>query len=71
MSSSDNQSWGNPQIGVFTVLLVIFLIWAFAGGGRHYFRGTGRDLKASVQDAGHDLRQSGRDVASDIRHDVQ
>jgi hypothetical protein len=70
MSASDNQSWGSPQVGIFTVLLVIFVIWAFAGG-RHYFRDTGHDIKTTVQDAGQDLKQSGRDVASDIRHDAQ
>ena len=70
MSTSDNQSWGSPQIGIFTVLLVIFLIWAFAGG-RHFFRNTGADLKASVQDAGQDLKSSGRDLGDSIRRTVQ
>jgi len=70
MSSSNNQSWGNPSIGIFTVLLVIFLIWAFAGD-RHHLRGAARDLKETVQDAGQDLKSSGREVASTIRHEVQ
>jgi len=56
--------------GIFTLLLVIFLIWAFAGD-RHLFRSTGRDIKTTVQDAGQDLKSTGRDVADSIRHTVQ
>ena len=70
MSTSANQSWGSPQIGTLTVLLVIFFIWAFAGGG-HFLRNTGGDLKASVQDAGQDLKSSGRDLGDSIRRTVQ
>jgi len=70
MSTSNSDTWGNGQIGIFTVLLVIFLIWAL-GGGRSFFRHSGRDLKTSVQDAGHDLRSAGRDTASSIRDTVQ
>jgi hypothetical protein len=70
MSTSDNQSWKNGQIGIFTLLLLIFLIWAFAGG-RPIFRSTGRDVKTTVQDAGQDLKSTGRDVADSIRRTVQ
>jgi hypothetical protein len=70
MSASDNQSWGNGPIGIFTLLLIIFFIWVFAGG-RPLFRHTGRDVRDTVHDAGHDLKESGRDVADSIRHDVQ
>ncbi len=70
MSTSANRSWGSPQIGIFTVLLIIFLIWAFAGG-RHFFRSTGSDLKSSVQDAGQDLRSSGRDLGDSVRRTAQ
>ena len=70
MSTLDNQSWGNGQSGIFTLLLVVFLILAFAGG-RHFFHNTGRDLKITVQDAGHDLKSTGRDVAASIRDTVQ
>ena len=70
MGTSNSQSWGNGQIGVFTLLLVIFLIWAFAGG-RHFFHNTGRDIKTTVQDAGQDLKSTGRDAAASIRDTVQ
>ena len=70
MSTSNNQSWGNAQIGVFTLLLVIFLIWAFAGG-RHFFRTQDRILRETVHDAGQDLKATGRDAAASIRDTVQ
>jgi hypothetical protein len=65
-----SQSWGYAPGGVFTLVLVIFLIWALAGG-RPLFRSTGSDIKATVQDAGQDLKSTGRDVASSIRRTVQ
>ena len=70
MSTQTNQSWGNGQIGILTVLLIVFLIWALAGG-RPFFRSTGRDLRSSVQDAGHDLKSAGRDTAASIRDTVR
>jgi hypothetical protein len=70
MSKSNNQSWENGQIGIFTLLLIIFFIWAFAGG-RPFFRDRGRDLRTTVRDAGHDLRSTGRDAAASIRDTVQ
>jgi len=68
MSTSNDQNYA--PISIFTILLVVFLIWVFAGG-RPFFRNTGRDLRTTVHDAGQDLRSSGRDVADNIRHDVQ
>ena len=70
MSQSNNQSWANGPAGVLAVLLVVFFIWAFAGG-RPFFRSTGRDIKTTFQDAGHDLKSTGRDAASSIRDTVQ
>jgi hypothetical protein len=70
MSASNNQSWGNGQVGIFTLLLVIFLIWAFSARG-HFFHNTGRDIKTTLQDAGHDLKSTGRDAAASIRDTVQ
>jgi len=70
MSSTNSQSWGNGQIGLFAVLLIIFFIWAFAGG-RHFFSNSGRDLRTSVHDAGQDLKSTGRDAASSIRDTVR
>jgi len=55
-----SKSWGYTPIGVLTVLLVIFLIWAIAGE-RPLFRRT----------VGDDIRDAGRDVADSIRDAVQ
>lgn len=65
-----SKSWGYAPTGVLTLLLVIFLIWAIAGG-RPLFRSSGQDVKTTVQDAGQDLKAAGRDVADSIRHAVQ
>ena len=54
-----SRSWGYAPTGVLTLLLVVFLIWAIAGG-RPLFRSSGQDLKSA-----------GRDVADSIRHAVQ
>jgi hypothetical protein len=70
MGTSVRQSKGNGAIGIITLLLVIFLIWVLAGG-KPFFRHTGRDLKSTVQDAGHDLKSAGRDAAASIRDAVQ
>jgi hypothetical protein len=57
-------------MGILTLILIIFFIWIFAGG-RQPFRSTGRDIRTTVQDAGHDLKSTGRDMADSIRHSVQ
>ena len=44
-----SKSWGYAPTGALTVLLVIFLVWAIAGG-RPLFRSTvGQDIRS----AGH------------------
>jgi len=58
------------NIGVVTLVLVVLLIWAFAGG-RPFFSSTRSDIKATVQDAGQDLKSAGRDTADSIRRTVQ
>ena len=69
MSTPDNQSWSTP-VSILTVLLIILLIWALAGG-RPFFRHTGRDLRTTVREAGQDLKSTGRDTAASIRDAVQ
>ena len=54
-----SKSWGYVPTGVLTLLLVVFLVWALAGG-RPFFRSSGQDIKSA-----------GRDVADSIRHAVQ
>ncbi len=62
MNTSNDQPWGNAPIGIFTVLVIVLLIWAL-GGGRHFFHNTGQDIKTTVQDAGQDLKSSAQDLS--------
>ena len=57
---SYSKSWGYRPTGVLTVLLVVFLIWAIAGG-RPLFR---HSLRA-------DIRSAGQDVGDSVRRVVQ
>jgi hypothetical protein len=50
-----SRPWGYAPSGIFTLLLVVFLVWAIAGG-RPLFRS-----------AGGDLREAGRNVAASVR----
>ena len=59
-----SKSWGYAPTSVLTVLLVVFLVWAVAGG-RPLFRGSG-----TMHDAGQDLKSAGRDVADSVRRTV-
>ena len=65
-----SKSWGYAPTGVFTVLLLAFLIWAIAGG-RPLFRSSGQNVRSTVEEAGEDLKSAGRDVADSIRDAVQ
>lgn len=58
-----SKSWGYAPTGILTVVLLIFVIWAVAGG-RPLFRNSGRDIGETVQDAG-------RDVAGSFRRTLQ
>jgi len=55
-----SKSWGYVPTGVLSVLLVVFLIWAIAGG-RPLFRSS------SVGDS---IRDAGRDVADTVKDAV-
>lgn len=65
-----SKSWGYAPTGVLTILLVIFLVWAIAGG-RPLFRSSDRDIETTVQDVGQDLKAAGRDVGDSIRRTVE
>ncbi len=58
-----SKPWGFAPTGILTLLLLVFIVWAIAGG-RPLFR-------SSMSDAGHELKAAGRDVAESIRHTVQ
>jgi Protein of unknown function (DUF3309) len=49
-----SKSWGYRPTGVLTVLLVIFLVWAIAGGRPLFRRSLGQDIRS----AGHDVANS-------------
>ena len=55
-----SKSWGYKPTGILTVLLVVFLIWAIAGGRPLFRRSVGQDIKS----AAHDMSDS-------VRHDLQ
>ena len=55
-----SKPWGYRPTGVLTLLLLVFLIWAFASN-RPIFRSS----------LGHDLKATGRDVSESVRHAVQ
>jgi hypothetical protein len=55
-----SKSWGYSPMGILTVLLVVFLIWAIAGG-RPLFRSS----------IGHDIRSAGHDMSDSVRRDVR
>ncbi len=65
-----SKPWGYRPMAVLTLLLIVFLVWAFSGG-RPLFRSTGQDVKTAVQDVGQDLKSAGRNAAESIRHTVQ
>ena len=54
-----SKSWGYRPTGVLTVLLVVFVVWAVAGG-RPLFRNS----------MGHDIRSASQDVGDSVRHDL-
>ncbi len=53
-----SKPWGYRPTGVLTVLLVVFLIWAIAGGRPLFRRTVGQDIRA----VGHDVADSVRDA---------
>ena len=60
-----SSSFGYVPTAVLTFLLVVFVIWAVAGG-RPLFRSSG-----TLHDVGQDLKSAGRDAADSIRHAVK
>jgi len=48
---SYSKSWGYRPTGILTVLLVVFLVWAIAGGRPLFRHSIGHDIRS----AGHDL----------------
>ena len=61
--------WGYTPTSILSIILVMFLIWAIAGG-RPLFRSSG-NIQRTVENAGQDLKSAGRDVADSIRDTVK
>jgi len=61
-----SRSWGYGPMGVFGLLLAIFLIWAITTD-RPLFRSSERGLENAVSDVGRDLKDAGRNVADSVR----
>jgi len=64
-----SKSWGYAPSGVFTVLLIVFFIWALSAD-RPLFSRSGDNIESAVQEAGSDIKAAGRDVADSIRDTV-
>ena len=65
-----SKSWGYTPTGIATLILVVFLVWAIAGG-RPIFRSSGRDLSSTAQDLGQDIKTASRDAADSVKRAVQ
>ncbi len=67
-----NRSWGYGPLGILTVVVVIFVVWALAEHrplfGTH--RDVGADIHDTVKDAGHEMKKMGRDAADSVRDAV-
>src|SRR6185295_9812907 len=66
-----SKSWGYAPTGILTLLLIVFLIWALAGGRPLFRSSSGQNVKTTVHDAGQDIKAAGRDVADSIRRTVE
>ena len=55
-----SKSWGYRPTGVLTVLLVIFLIWAIAGGRPLFRSSLGQDIRSTGHDVGDSLKRAVR-----------
>jgi hypothetical protein len=62
-----SKEWGYRPTGIFTVLLVVFLIWAIAGGRPLFGNSVGHDMRV----AGHDMVSAGHDAANSVRNAVR
>ena len=55
-----SKSWGYMPTGVLTVLLVVFLVWAIAGGRPLFRRTLGQNIDKAGQDMSDAVRRSVR-----------
>jgi hypothetical protein len=55
-----SKSWGYRPTGILTVLLVLFLIWAIAGGRPLFRSSVGQDIRAAGHDAADSVRRAVR-----------
>ncbi len=55
-----SRSWGYAPTGVLSLLLVIFLVWAIAGGRPLFRSSVGDDLRAAGHDVGDAVKRAVR-----------
>ena len=55
-----SKSWGYRPTGILAVLLVLFLIWAIAGGRPLFRRTVGQYIRAAGHDAADSVRRAVR-----------
>ncbi len=53
-----SKEWGYRPTGVLMVLLVVFLVWAIAGGRPLFRRTVGQDIRATGHDVGDSVRRA-------------
>ena len=53
-----SKSWGYGPTGILTVLLVVFLVWAIAGGRPLFRRSLGDDIRSAGHDVGDSVRRA-------------
>ncbi|MBF0123448.1 MAG: DUF3309 domain-containing protein [Candidatus Omnitrophica bacterium] len=55
-----SRSWGYAPTGVLSLLLVIFLVWAIAGGRPLFRSSVGDDIRAAGHDVGDAVKRAVR-----------
>lgn len=61
-----SKSWGYAPMGILSIVLVVFLVWAIVGE-RPLFRSSGGNIESSVERAGQNIKEAGRDVVDTVR----
>lgn len=64
-----SRTWGYAPVGLLTVLLVVFIVWAVAGE-RPLFRSAGNDVQDVVQEGADSLKDLTRDAGDAVRRTV-
>ena len=52
-----SRSWGYVPTGIMTVLLMVFLVWATAGGRPLFKSSAGEDMRSARHEMGDSVRR--------------